>query len=143
MAVNVLRDVTEQRRAEEERARFAAIVESSNDAIIGKTLDGMITSWNEAAERIYGYSAEEAIGQPISMLVPSDRPDEVPAILDSVRQGEKVEPFDTVRVTKDGRRLDISLTVSPIRNFAGDVVGASTIARDTPGVSALRRRFAS
>jgi PAS domain S-box-containing protein len=133
MAVNILRDVTEQRRTEEERARLAAIVESSNDAIIGKTLDGMIISWNEAAERIYGYSSEEAIGQPISMLVPSDRPDEVPTILDSVRQGEKVEPFDTVRITKDGRRLDISLTVSTIRNFAGDVVGASTIARDITG----------
>jgi len=126
-------DVTERKLGEEERARLAAIVESSNDAIIGKTLDGIITSWNEAAQRIYGYSPEEAVGQPISMLVPSDRPDEVKKILDSVRQGEKVEPFDTVRITKDGRRLDISLTVSPIRSFAGAVVGASTIARDITG----------
>jgi PAS domain S-box-containing protein len=133
MAVNILRDVTEQRRTEKERARLAAIVESSNDAIIGKTLDGVIISWNEAAERIYGYSSEEVVGQPISVLVPSDRPAEVPTILDSVRRGEKVEPFDTVRITKDGRRLDISLTVSPIRNFAGDVVGAPTIARDITG----------
>jgi len=130
MAVNVFRDVTEQRRAEEERARLAAIVESSDDVIIGKTLDGIITSWNRGAERIYGYSADEAVGQPIAMLVPPDRPDEIPRILESLRRGEKIDHFETVRVTKDGRKLDISLSVSPIRNSAGDIVGASTIARD-------------
>jgi PAS domain S-box-containing protein len=130
MAVNIFRDVTEQLRAEEERARLAAIVESSDDAIIGKTLDGIITSWNKGAERIYGYSAKEAVGQPISMLVPPERPDEIPRILESLRRGEKVYHFETVRVTRDGRRLDISLTVSPIRNSAGDIVGASTIARN-------------
>ncbi len=124
------RDVTERRRAEEERSRLAAIVESSDDVIIGKTLEGIITSWNKGAERIYGYSAEEAVGQPISMLVPPERPTEIPRILESVRRGEKVDHFETVRMTKDGRRLDISLTVSPIRNSAGDIVGASTIARD-------------
>jgi PAS domain S-box-containing protein len=130
MAVNIFRDVTGQRQAEKERARLAAIVESSDDAIIGKTLDGIITSWNKGAERIYGYSAEETVGQPISMLVPPERPDEIPRILESLRRGEKVDYFETVRVTKDGRRLDISLTASPIRNSAGDIVGASTIARD-------------
>jgi PAS domain S-box-containing protein len=130
MAVSIFRDVTEQRRAEEERARLVAIVESSDDAIIGKTLAGMITSWNKGAERIYGYSADEAVGQPISMLVPPERPDEIPRILESIRRGEKVDHFETVRVTRDGRRLDISLTVSPIRNSAGDIVGASTIARE-------------
>ena len=124
------RDVTERKRAEEERARLSAIVESSDDAIIGKTLEGIITSWNKGAERIYGYSAEEAVGQPISMLVPLERPNEIPGILESIRRGEKVDHFETVRMTKDGRRLDISLTVSPIRNSAGDVGGASTIARD-------------
>ena len=124
------RDVTERKRAEEERARLSAIVESSDDAIIGKTLEGIITSWNKGAERIYGYSAEEAVGQPISMLVPLERPNEIPGILESIRRGEKVDHFETVRMTKDGRRLDISLTVSPIRNSAGDIVGASTIARD-------------
>src|SRR5215211_537245 len=118
------------KRSEEESARLAAIVESSDDVIIGKTLEGIITSWNKGAERLYGYSAEETVGQPISMLVPPERPDEVPRILESLRRGEKVDYFETVRVTKDGRKLDISLTVSPIRNSAGDIVGASTIARD-------------
>jgi PAS domain S-box-containing protein len=124
------RDVTERKRTQEARLRLAAIVESSDDAIIGKTLDGIITSWNEGAERIYGYSAKETVGQPISMMVPPERPEEIPTILESTRRGEKVDHFETVRVTKDGRRLDIELTVSPIRNVAGDVVGASTIARD-------------
>jgi PAS domain S-box-containing protein len=124
------RDVTERKRAQETRFRLAAIVESSDDAIIGKTLDGIITNWNEGAQRIYGYSAKETVGQPISMLVPPERPEEIPRILESIRRGEKVDHFETVRVTKDGRRLDISLTVSPIRNPAGDIVGASTIARD-------------
>ena len=122
-------DVTERKRAEVESARLAAIVESSDDAIIGKTLEGIITSWNEGAERIYGYSAEEAVGQPILMLVPPERPNEISRILESIRRGEKVDHFETVRMTKDGRRLDISLSVSPIRNAAGDIVGASTIAR--------------
>jgi PAS domain S-box-containing protein len=122
-------DVTERKRAEVDRARLAAIVESSDDAIIGKTLEGIITSWNEGAERIYGYSAEEAVGQPILMLVPPERPNEISRILESIRRGEKVDHFETVRMTKDGRRLDISLSVSPIRNAAGDIVGASTIAR--------------
>jgi PAS domain S-box-containing protein len=130
MAVNIFHDVTERNRAEMLRAQLAAIVESSDDVIIGKTLDGIITSWNSGAERIYGYSAEETVGQPISMLVPPERPDEIPTILESIRRGEKVDHYETVRVTKDGRRLDISLTVSPIRNPAGDIVGASTIARD-------------
>ena len=130
MVVNIFRDITEMRRSEADRARLAAIVESSDDIIIGKTLEGTITSWNKGAATAYGYSAEEAVGRPISMLVPPERPDEVPMILDSVRRGEKVDHFETVRVAKDGRRLDISLTVSPIRDRAGNVVGASTIARD-------------
>jgi PAS domain S-box-containing protein len=124
------RDVTERKRAEEEHARLAAIVESSEDAILGKTLDGTITSWNHAAERLYGYSVDEAVGRPVTMLVPPDRPEEVPEILRKVRRGEKVERLETVRVSKAGRRLDVSLTVSPIRNPEGDIVGASTIARD-------------
>src|SRR5829696_710690 len=123
-------DITVRKRAEEDRARLAAIVESSDDVIIGKTLQGIITNWNRGAERIYGYSAEEAVGQPISMLVPPERPNETPRILERIRRGEKVDHFETVRIAKDGRRLDISLTVSPIRNSVGDIVGASTIARD-------------
>jgi PAS domain S-box-containing protein len=124
------RDVTERKRAQEARLRLSGIVESSDDAIIGKTLDGIITSWNSGAERIYGYSANEAVGQPISMLVPPDRPEEIPTILERIRRGEKVDHYETVRVAKGGRRLDISLTVSPIRGPAGDIVGASAIARD-------------
>ena len=124
------RDVTERRRAEEERARLSAIVESSDDVIIGKTLEGIITSWNRGAEQTYGYSSEEAVGRSISMLVPPDRPNEIPRILASVRRGEKVDHFETVRMTKGGRRLDISLTVSAIRDSTGNIVGASTIARD-------------
>ena len=124
------RDVTDSKRAEEESARLAAIVESSDDVIIGKTLDGVITSWNRGAEKIYGYSAAEAVGQMISMLVPPERPDEIPSILETIRRGEKVDHFETERVAKDGRRLNISLSVSPISNAAGDIVGAATIARD-------------
>jgi PAS domain S-box-containing protein len=107
-----------------------AIVESSDDVILSKTLEGIITSWNKGAERIYGYSAEEAVGHPVSMLVPPERPNEIPEILQKIQRGEKVDHFETVRMTKDGRRLDISLTVSPIRNSEGEIVGASTIARD-------------
>ena len=127
--------------AEEEHTRLAAIVESSDDAIISKTLEGIITSWNKAAERIYGYSAEEAVGQPISMLVPPERPDEVPEILENIRRGEKVEHYEIVRVTKDGRRLDISLTVSPIKDTEGNVVGGSTIARDITEREEVERRL--
>jgi PAS domain S-box-containing protein len=123
-------DVTERKHAEVERARLAAIVESSDDVILSKTLEGIITSWNKGAERIYGYTAEEVVGQPVSMLVPPERPNEIPEILQRIQRGEKVDHFETVRMTKDGRRLDISLTVSPIRNSEGEIVGASTIARD-------------
>jgi PAS domain S-box-containing protein len=128
--VKVMRDITEQKETQEERARLAAIVESSNDAIIGKTLGGVITSWNKAAERIYGYTSAEAVGQPISMLVPPEHPDEIPEILERLRRGERIDHFETVRVSKDGRRLDISLTISPIRDSGGEIIGASAIARD-------------
>jgi PAS domain S-box-containing protein len=129
-AINCFREITERQRAEETHARLAAIVESSDDAIIGKTLDGMITSWNSGAERIFGYSAAEVVGQPISILVPPDRPDELPRILEAVRRGQRVEHFETERVRKDGRRIHISLTVSPTKDSAGRVIGASKIARD-------------
>ena len=109
---------------------LAAIVESSDDAIFGKTLDGIIASWNRAAERIYGFTAAEAIGQPVSILVPPEVEDEVPAILERLRRGERIDHYETVRMTKDGRRLNIALTISPIRDDQGRIVGASTIARD-------------
>ena len=109
---------------------FEAIVRSSDDAIISKSLDGTVLSWNAGAERIYGYTAEEMVGQPIAKLVPSDRPDEVPAILGTIRYGGRVDHYETKRVTRDGRVVDVSLTISPIQNGAGEIVGASTIARD-------------
>src|SRR5215204_5084213 len=124
------RDITERKQAEEVRARLAAIVESSEDAIIAKTLDGIITDWNRGAQKIYGYSAQEVSGKLINILVPPDRPNEIPMILERLRRGEAIEHYETVRVAKDGRRLDISLTISPIRDSAGKIVGASTIARN-------------
>jgi PAS domain S-box-containing protein len=124
------RDVTERTRAEEARSKLAAIVESSNDGIIGLTLEGVITSWNNGAEVIYGYGAEEVMGKTVVILVPPERVDELPAILARLKRGEKTAHFETVRVRKDGSRIDVSLTISPIQNAAGDVVGAATIARD-------------
>jgi PAS domain S-box-containing protein len=124
------RDVTERKKADEDRYRLAAIVESSSDAIIGKTLDGIITSWNGAAEKLYGYATGEVIGKSVAMLVPPDRPDEVRWILEKVRKGEKIERYDTVRLSKDGRYLDMEITVSPITDTKENIVGASTIARD-------------
>jgi PAS domain S-box-containing protein len=111
-------------------AWLAAIVESSDDAIVSKTLDGTITSWNPAAQRLFGYSAEEVIGRPISILAAPDRENEMPANLERIRRGEKVERYETVRRRKDGSLVDISLTVSPIRDETGRIVGASKIARD-------------
>ena len=129
-ASKVARDITEQRRADEIRARLAAIVESSDDAIISKTLDGIIRSWNPGAEKIFGYSAAEAIGQHIRLIIPRDHWAEEDGVLARVAHGERVEHFDTIRVARDGRRIDVSLTVSPVRNAAGDIIGASKIGRD-------------
>jgi PAS domain S-box-containing protein len=114
----------------EYRSRLASIIDTSEDAILSKALDGTITSWNKGAERIYGYSAEQVIGKNISMLTPADRPDEIPAILRKIARGENIENYESTRVTKDGRHLDVSISVSPLRNAIGEVVGASAIARD-------------
>jgi two-component system sensor histidine kinase UhpB len=124
------RDSSEQRRNDELRARLAAIVDSSDDAIVSKTLDGVITSWNRGAEQLFGYTAAEAIGQSIFLIIPEDRIAEEHDVLARLRRGEKVDHFDTVRRTKDGRSVHISLTVSPIRDASGHVVGASKVARD-------------
>ena len=129
-AINVFRDVTEWKMAAQASGRLAAIVESSEDAIISKDLNGIIASWNQAAERIFGYTAEEAVGKPITILIPPDRHDEEPGILARIRRGERVEHYETVRQRKDGSLLDISLTISPIRDALGNIVGASKIARD-------------
>ena len=123
-------DITERKQAEEVRSHLAAIVESSDDAIISKTLEGKIVSWNPGAERIYGYTAEEMLGLPISLLVPPDRSEEVPSILERLGHGERLEHFETTRVRKDGHRIEVSVTISPIRDSTGAVVGASVITRD-------------
>jgi PAS domain S-box-containing protein len=126
----VVIDVTEQRRADEVRAQLAAIVASSDDAIIGKTLDEVITSWNAGAERLYGYTAEEVIGQSMALLVPPERSDELPDILARLRKGERMQHVETVRMRKNGQRLDVSLCISPIKDANGRLIGAATIARD-------------
>lgn len=122
--------VASHERVEEALLRLASIVESSNDAIIGITLEGTVISWNTGAERIYGYSAAEVKGRPLSILVPPDRPDEMPQILERIKAGERIDHYETVRVRRDGKRIDISLTISPIKDAAGKITGASTIARD-------------
>jgi PAS domain S-box-containing protein len=138
--VLVFRDVTEARRAVEARLQLAAIVESSDDAIIGQGLDGTITSWNQGAQRLYGYTPEEIVGRPLATLVPPDHPDELPEILERIKRGERIEHFETRRVRKDGGRLDVALTISPIKNAEGEIVGASKIARD---ITARKRHEAA
>ncbi|HWQ93137.1 MAG TPA: PAS domain S-box protein [Clostridia bacterium] len=128
-AVLVFRDVTKARAVDATHARLSAIVENSDDAIIGKSLDGRITDWNQGAERIFGYTASEAIGWPITMLIPPDRLSEETEILRRIRRGERVDHFETVRITKDRRLVDISLTISAIRDSKGEIIGASKIAR--------------
>ncbi len=135
----VARDITERKRAYETRFQLASIVESSDDAIIGWTPDLTIVSWNPGAERVYGYAAGEAKGRPFSMLVPPDRLDEVPQFVERIERGERVENYETVRVTKDGRLIDVSLTTSPIRDEAGRLTGFSTIARDITQRKAIER----
>jgi PAS domain S-box-containing protein len=139
-------DVTERKQAEETTGRLAAIVESSEDAIIAKTLDGTILSWNHGAEKLYGYSAQEAVGKSILMLVPPEQPDELLHILEKLERGEQITQCETVRVRKDGTQIDVNLTISPLMDEKGRVVGASTIARDITArkraEAALREREA-
>ena len=123
-------EFTQRRRAEDARSQMAAIVESSDDAIISKDLNGIITSWNKSAERIFGYTSEEIVGRSVLLLIPPELQDDEPMILSKIRAGERIEHFQTVRLHKDGHRLDISLTVSPVRDEHGQVVGAAKIARD-------------
>jgi two-component system, cell cycle sensor histidine kinase and response regulator CckA len=130
LVCGAIRDLGERRRTEEDLRRLASIVSSSDDAIIGKTLEGIITSWNLGAERMYGYSATEAIGKSVSMLVPSGCPDEIPEILERLGRGETVEHYQTVRIRKDGKVVHVEITASPIRDAMESIVGASTIGRD-------------
>jgi two-component system, chemotaxis family, CheB/CheR fusion protein len=129
-AVNMLVDITDRKRAEESALRLASIVEFSDDAIISKDLDGVITSWNRGAQALFGYTAREAVGNSVRTLIPPDRLDEESEILARIRRGEHIEHYETVRRRKDGTLIDISLTVSPVKNAAGEVVGASKIARN-------------
>jgi len=149
LVLSAIRDISDRKRNEDElrrvnkeleqrkdhqlwqyQSRLALIVDSSQDAIIGKDLDGIITHWNKGAEQIYGYEAEEVIGKSISLLAPKDRADEIPHLLENIRQGRSVRYFESERVTKDRRRLNVSISVSPIRDAEGNIIGASTIARD-------------
>ncbi len=149
LVLSAIRDISDRKRITEElrraneelhrrsaeqigeyRSRLALIIDSSEDAILSKDLNGIITSWNKGAERIYGYTPEEVIGKHISILTPGDRPDEVQKILQKIAEGESIEHYESVRLAKDGRRLDISISVSPMRNAADEITGASVIARD-------------
>jgi PAS domain S-box-containing protein len=135
--IEVNRDVTERtqikadlRESEQQLRWLASIVESSDDAIVSKNLDGIITSWNKGAERVFGYTVEEAVGQPITIVIPQDRQDEERTILTRIRRGERIEHFETVRQRKHGSLIWVSLTISPVKNAEGKIVGASKIARD-------------
>jgi len=129
-ASKIARDITGRKQAEQSRNLLAAIVDSSDDAIVSKTLDGIITSWNKSAERIFGYTVEEAIGQHITLLIPPERHSEESDILARLRRGERIDHFQTVRRRKDGTLIDVSLTISPVRDSSGRVIGASKVARD-------------
>jgi PAS domain S-box-containing protein len=129
-AVNCFQDITERKLTEEAAQRLAAIVESSDDAIVSKGLDGIITSWNGGAERIFGYLAEEIIGKPITTLIPPNHQKEEEGIIERIRRGQRVEHYETVRQRKHGSLIDVSLTISPVRNAQGKIIGASKIARD-------------
>ena len=123
-------DLTEHREAETARAKLVAIVESSNDAIISRTLDGVITTWNQGAERLFGYASAEVIGRPLSLLVPRDAEAEQAYLLDRIRHGDRVEHLETLRVAKDGRPINVSLTVFPLRDANDQVIGAAKIVHD-------------
>ena len=123
-------DLTDKKRAEEEAQLLSAIVESSDDAIASKDLNGIVTSWNKAAERIFGYKAAEIVGQPITMIIPPELYGDEPQILATIRSGERIEHFETVRIAKNGKRLNVSLTISPVRDHTGRIVGAAKIVRD-------------
>ena len=133
MSILIAAVVEERKRDEAALALLASIVEFSDDAIVSKTLEGVVTSWNAGAERLYGYSAAEAVGRPISIIIPPDRPNELLRVLARLKQGEHVQPYETARMRKDGTRVQVSITVSPLRNSSGRIIGASAIGRDITG----------
>jgi len=130
LVLAMVEDITDKKKAEEARFRHAAVIESSDDAIASGTLDGIIVSWNTGAQKMYGYTEAEAVGKPINMLVPPELPDEENKILEMLRAGGRIQHFETVRVTKTGKRISVSLTISPIKDSSGRTVGCSGIARD-------------
>ena len=130
LVLAMVEDITDKKKAEDARFRHAAVIESSDDAIASGTLDGIIVNWNPGAQKIYGYTEAEAIGKPISMLVPPELPDEENKILETLKSGDRIEHFETVRVTKTGKRINVSLSISPIKDSTGRTVGVSGIARD-------------
>ena len=136
-----IRDITERKLAEQQLAYFSAIVNASQDAIIGKTLEFIVTSWNAGAERLYGYTAEEVIGQSIGILQPGDRPNELPSLMAKVTHGESIDNFPTVRRRKDGTLIDVSLTLSPIKDTRGQTIGVSAIARNITEAVRMERQL--
>jgi len=139
--INMLLDITQRKEAERATDLLASIVNSSDDAIVSKRLDGVITSWNPSAERMFGYTAEEAIGQHITLIVPLDRRHEEATSLERLKKGGRVDHFETIRVAKDGSELDISLTISPVKDRLGRVTGASKVARDITGRKQIEREL--
>lgn len=140
---HIIRDITEQKISEEKQAKLAAIVSSSDDAIISKTLEGIITSWNQSAQRMFGYTESEAIGKHISILIPKERMEEERIIIGKIQKGEKIDHYETIRVSKYGKEIPISLTVSPIKDRFGNITGASKIARDITEQLESRKRLNS
>jgi PAS domain S-box-containing protein len=138
-ASKVARDISDRRRREEPRALLASIVDSSDDAIVSKDLNGIVTSWNPAAHRLFGYSAEEMIGASILRLFPTDKHPELDMILRKIRAGERIDHYETIRQTKDGRLIEVSVTISPISDSAGRIIGASKISRDISGRKKVER----
>jgi protein-histidine pros-kinase len=141
LVIAVVRDITERKKAEAEQAQLASIVEFSDDAIIGKDLEGLIVSWNRGAESLYGYTVDEAKGKSIAMLVPPDQPNDVPDILEQIGRGEVLGHYETIRLRKDGQRINVSLTISPIKDKSGNVTGASIVARDITDRTRAEQRF--
>jgi PAS domain S-box-containing protein len=129
-AAKIVREITQKRKLEEDALRLAAIVESSDDAIASKDLNGIVTTWNHSAEKLFGYKAEEIIGKPITLIIPPELQQDENVILDKIRRGEKIEHFETIRVHKNGQRIDVSLTISPMKDDYGKVIGAAKIVRD-------------
>ena len=138
--IALIEDITEQKEAERARRRLAAIVESSNDTIVGLTLEGLITNWNEAAERMFGYNEQETVGKHITLIIPEALQQEEVEILEKLRQGNRIQHYETVRLRKDGRPIDVSLSISPIRDRAGTIIGAAKIARDISERKEFERR---